>query len=146
MDRILQMNRLTNREYQHTAIDPFNKRSNIETKKYMVLWSGRSYGSSCSPSCSSRSWNFVFLVDHNTHTRTCTSRFLGVLDSETVFRLGGAGFSVADSALLIAPHCFGAWPGALFGGERSAPAQADRTRRWNLSKRSSRMPKRRSRS
>ena len=35
---------------------------------YMVFWSGRSYGFSCFPSCSSRFWNFVFLVDHNTHT------------------------------------------------------------------------------
>ena len=39
----------------------------------MVLWSGRSYGSSCFPSCSSRFWNFVFLVDHNTHTHTTST-------------------------------------------------------------------------
>ena len=41
---------------------------------YMVLWSGRSCGFSCPPSCSSRFWNFVFLVDHNTHTCTCTRK------------------------------------------------------------------------
>ena len=50
-----------------------SKSKNLDAKVYscMVLWSGRSCCSSCFPSWSSRFWNIVFLVDHNTHTCMC---------------------------------------------------------------------------
>ena len=75
-----------NRNDRHTPVMMVTGFVNVDKPQchmYMVLWSGRSYGSSCFPSCSSRFGNSVFLVDHNTSGRSygfpcfpsCSSRF-----------------------------------------------------------------------